>query len=349
MTLPSAMALTSSNAPRRRRAAGQGGRRHGRRRHPAGARLLSTGVLARVAATTVLAALTLFASCTTADTGGGSADDAANGGGPVDGATNGGGSAGTTGAAPSTPARNDQAAAVEQEIEVGKSVVAKLTGQYGLVQDSDATEYLNKFVATVGLFVSRQELTFRAGILETEQVNAFALPGGYMLFTLGVLQQVDSPSALAGVIAHELGHTDLRHILEQVQIEVEYSVVETLARLLAGPRQVITQAVDQINAEIEERLFLEGYARDDEYDADEYAVRLLQSLGIDARPYRDYLATLAESSDAELDNLDQTHPPLSERVARIDELLVPGLEPLPITEEFRAFSDRVRAIEVFEE
>ncbi len=240
-------------------------------------------------------------------------------------------------------------AAVEQEIEVGKSVVAKLAGQYGLVQDTEATEYLNKFVATLGLFVSRQELTFRAGILETDQVNAFALPGGYLLFTRGVLKEVDNPSTLAGVIAHELGHTDLRHILEQVHIEVDYSVVETLARLLAGPRQVMTQAVDQINDKIAERLFLEGYAQDDEYDADEYAVRLLQGLGIDARPYRNYLAGLADSADAELESLDQTHPPLTERVAQIDALLVEGLEPLPVTEEFQAFSERLRAMDIPEE
>lgn len=249
---------------------------------------------------------------------------------------------------PPTPVAGDEelVAAVTREVEVGKSALAKLAGQYGLVQDAEATAYLNRFVASVGLFVERQELTFRAGILATEQVNAFALPGGYVLFTLGVLRQADNPTVLAGVVAHELGHTDLRHILEQVEIEVEYNLIETLARLLAGPRQIITQAVDEINDQIQDRLFLEGYAMEDEYDADEYAVRLLQGLGISAAPYRDYLASLRDEASTRLDNLDQTHPPLDERVRRMDGLLVEGLEPLPMTDDFMEFRRRILEIEL---
>ena len=85
------------------------------------------------------------------------------------------------------------AAEVAKENEVGEAAFAKLAGQYGIVRDESATAYLNKYLQSLALYVERQELTYRAAILDTEQVNAFALPGGYILGTLGTLQQVESP------------------------------------------------------------------------------------------------------------------------------------------------------------
>lgn len=245
----------------------------------------------------------------------------------------------------SVPDAETIAAEVEKEREVGEAAVAKLVGQYGLVQDQEATEFLNLYLQSLALYAQRQELLYRAAILDTAQVNAFALPGGYILVTLGTLQAIETPGALAGVIAHELGHVDERHILENVTISVEYSPAETLARLLAGGRQIINTSMAQVNDAIEERLFLEGYLSDDEYEADEYGVNLLQTLGISAVDYRDFLASLGEHGGEETENLDATHPPLSERVARIDSIIEPTLPRLEPTDAFRAFLDRVDQIE----
>lgn len=239
-------------------------------------------------------------------------------------------------------------AQIQREREVGEAAFAKLAGQYGIIEDEEATEYLNKYVQALGLFVERQELYYRAAILDTAQVNAFALPGGYILVTLGTLQQIEEPGELAGVLAHELGHVQLKHILENVSIEVEYSAVETLARLLAGGRQVITTAGAAVNDAIEERLFLEGYLADDEYEADAYAVELLQSIGMSAVEYRDFLARLAEQAEADaeaLDNLEATHPPLDERLRRIDGSLADGLPAPPVTAEFTRFREIILSVE----
>ena len=239
-------------------------------------------------------------------------------------------------------------AQIIKEQEVGEAAFAKLVGQFGLVRNEEATEYLNKYLQSLAFYVERQELTYYAAILDTSQVNAFALPGGYILVTLGTLQHIEEPGELAGVLAHELGHVQKRHILENVSIEVEYSPAETLARLLAGGRQIVNTAVSQINDAIEERLFLEGYQADDEYEADAYAISLLQTLGISGEPYRDFLSRLAGESHGEegnLANLDKTHPPLDERLRRIDEQLEPGLPRLSPTADFEAFIESVNALE----
>lgn len=239
-------------------------------------------------------------------------------------------------------------AEVAKEVEVGEAAFAKLAGQFGVVRDAEATEYLNKYLQSLAFFVERQELTYHAAILDTEQINAYALPGGYIFVTLGTLQRVESPGELAGILAHELGHVQYKHILDNVNIEVEYSAVETLARVLAGGRQIVNTAMAQINDAIEERLFLEGYNVEDEYEADAYAVNYLEGLGISADPYHQFLVRLSEDSSDAMENLGATHPPLRERLQRIDELRSTdaALQQLEATDEFREFRDRIRSTPV---
>lgn len=260
------------------------------------------------------------------------------------------GCAGSPDPAPQASEEAEIAAEVAKEEEVGEAAFAKLAGQYGIVRDEAATAYLNKYLQSLALYVERQELSYRAAILDTEQINAFALPGGYILVTLGTLQQLSSPGELAGVLAHELGHVQHKHILDNVTIEVEYSFAETLARVLAGGRGVVNTAMAQINDAIEERLFLEGYQAEDEYEADAYAVALLQSLGMSATPYHGFLRRLSEEgpeAGASLENLDATHPPLSERLRRIEPLLAEEeLREPGATEEFAAFMRTVASLQV---
>lgn len=243
--------------------------------------------------------------------------------------------------------QTETAERVEKEMEIGEAAFAKLAGKYGVVMEEDPTVYLNKYLKSLALSVERQELIYSIAILNTEQVNAYSLPGGYMFISLGMLQEIENPGALAGILAHELGHMNEEHILEHVTIEVNYSFFETLARLLSGSRQVITNAMNQINEKIEERLFIEGYARDEEYEADIYAARMLQALGIGIQSYIGYLKDLQDSPEAvSLENLDKTHPPLSERIRRLEELAVQELPELNPTERFRKFKETIDSIKV---
>lgn len=234
-----------------------------------------------------------------------------------------------------------------KEQEVGQAAFAKLDGQYGVVTDTAATAYLNKYLQSLSLFVERQEIPYRAAILNTSEINAYALPGGYIFVTLGTLQQVQTPGELAGILAHELGHVQHRHVLDQVTIEVGYDFAETLARFLAGGRQVVNTAMAQVNDAIEERLFLEGYQADDEYEADRFALEFLHSLGISAQDYVSFLTRLGEhqvEADASLDNLDATHPPLDERLKRLRPMVNPDLPPLEPTDQFNQFRSTIQRL-----
>lgn len=252
------------------------------------------------------------------------------------------GLAGCQTAGPSQAAQDAAREALSKEVEVGKAALAKLAGTYGVVKDREATEFLNLYLKSLALYVERQNLPYQVAILDTDQVNAYSLPGGYILITRGALRAIREPGALAGVLAHELGHINRNHLVNAVKIRVQYSALETLARVLAGSRQLITASINQINDKIQEKLFLEGFAADSEYEADAYAASLLAAAGIDSTAYLRFLEELStQVSTDDLADIDRTHPPLSTRTARLQPLIEPGLPPLEVTPGFQAFLETI--------
>jgi predicted Zn-dependent protease len=243
----------------------------------------------------------------------------------------------------------EQREALEKEIEVGRAVFAKLAGNFGVVKDEQTTSYLNMFGKSLGLYTERQELEYFFCILATEQVNAYSLPGGYILVSHGALARVQTPGQLAGILAHELGHVNERHILDAVTIETRFNFFEALARFLAGPRQIVTTVVSQISDKVEETLFVKGFASDDEYEADAYAVDLLQAIGISALDYIDYLDSLYnESGKPEMENLDKTHPGADTRIEKMQALLYKDLQEMKTTDDFTSFLEKINDIKVEE-
>jgi beta-barrel assembly-enhancing protease len=107
---------------------------------------------------------------------------------------------------------------VQKEVEIGRGVAATVIGRWGLVQDDSLSRYVNM----VGQVVAQQsprasELTYRFAVLNTDEVNAFAAPGGYVFVTRGALDVMQSESELAAVLGHEIAHVDLKHVLRRVQ------------------------------------------------------------------------------------------------------------------------------------
>ncbi len=236
----------------------------------------------------------------------------------------------------------DAAQAIQQEIEVGKAALAKIAGTYGVIHDREATAYLTQYLQSLALYVERPSLQYRCVILASEQINAYSLPGGYICITLGALKAIREPGELAGILAHELGHINKSHILNHVKIQVRKDFWETLGRIIAGSRLVITGTINQINDQIAERLFLEGYAAPQEFEADAYAVTLLQLLDLDADPYVEFLTQLEKTAgNAEQANLDKTHPPLAQRVEAMQALTGDTGKPYPLTPEFQKFLELI--------
>ncbi len=106
----------------------------------------------------------------------------------------------------------------EKEKEIGFGIAATVIGRYHMVNDPALTHYVN----LVGQAVAQQsirgdEIQFHFGVLDTDDVNAFAAPGGFILVTRGALALMDNEAELAGVLAHEVGHVDQKHVLKEIR------------------------------------------------------------------------------------------------------------------------------------
>ncbi|HOJ63450.1 MAG TPA: M48 family metalloprotease [Spirochaetota bacterium] len=229
---------------------------------------------------------------------------------------------------------------VEKEIEVGKSVFAKLAGKYGIIKNKEATEYLNKIGKSLALYCERVEIEYFFAILNSESINAYALPGGYILISIGTLKNVNSEAELLGIIAHELGHINKKHILKNVKIEVRPNFFEILARFLAGPRNVVTVAINQISNKIEETLFIKGLDKDDEYEADSYAVNLLKLWNIEQKSYVEFLKRLNNNEDTKkMQELYATHPDFNSRIDKLNQIIDNNSKSKRDSDEFIKFKN----------
>src|SRR4030067_2124818 len=101
------------------------------------------------------------------------------------------------------------------EVKLGQETDLQVVREYGIYEDPKLTAYLNGICQRLGKLSHRPNLTYQFKILDASVVNAFAVPGGYVYFTRGILAALNSEAELAGVMAHETGHIAARHSAKQ--------------------------------------------------------------------------------------------------------------------------------------
>jgi len=214
----------------------------------------------------------------------------------------------------------------EREIEIGRGMAASLLGATPLVQDQEVQRYVNRVGRWLAEQSERRDLPWRFGVLDTDTVNAFAAPGGYIFITKGLMRVANSEAELAGVLAHEIGHVLRKHHLEAIRKQALTSLAADLA----------TEAVAQntgFNAapfvQTGMQLYARGLDREDEFEADRIGVVLATRAGYE--PYGLPRVLLAlntiNPSDRNLTLLTSTHPPASDRLARLEQQMVGKFEP----------------------
>jgi len=170
----------------------------------------------------------------------------------------------------------------EEEIRVGKEEHPKILKQHGGVYDAFK---LNRYVSEVSFRLTQvaelPNLTYTITILNNTGVNAFALPGGYIYITRGLLSLIENEAELAGVLAHEIGHVTARHTAQRYSntklADLSLNVVSILGSLYGAP--VGTGNVLSLGA----ALYLQGHSREQELEADKLAVRYLIRAGYDPK------------------------------------------------------------------
>jgi predicted Zn-dependent protease len=178
------------------------------------------------------------------------------------------------------------------------------------VTNAALTDYLH----LVGTVVAQQsprftELPFRFAVLDTDEINAFATPGGYIFVTRGALATMESEAELAGVLAHEIGHVDQKHVLAQIQ-RLNMMAGATSEALPSGP------LLDELIGKLTSMLFM-GVGREAELESDSIGQVYAARAGYRPDGMLTFVRRLIADTPARrgtLASMRATHPPASERV-----------------------------------
>ncbi len=227
----------------------------------------------------------------------------------------------------------------EQERVIGRGVAATVAGHYGVLRDPGLTRY----VGLVGAAVAdqapyRDGLVYRFAVLDSDELNAFAAPGGWIFVTRGALAAMDDEATLAGVLAHEVGHVAARDVIDEIRDRAR-----TRLGVDAAAEAVDVAGEEFLRAAVEagtEALFM-GLSQEDELDADAFAVRAAAAAGYDPRGLGRFLAELDRlGGDEHVSLLERTHPDVGERRQRADRAVISmgaaGRDGVVAADRFRA-------------
>lgn len=230
-------------------------------------------------------------------------------------------------ASASPPAFNWKNPSKEEEIQLGREITGNLLGAAPLVNDAALQAYVNQVGRWVASQSERPDLPWRFGVIESEAINAFAAPGGYIVLTKGLYRKLENEAQLAGLLAHEIGHVVRKHHLKVIQ---KQQLLSMGAGLLGEKVSKGNQTLDKVignGAEIMAR----GLDKNAEYEADRDGVTLATRAGYDSYGLPEVLQSISASSNTEggLTLLYKTHPHPDERLAKLGDAIGNKLDNTP--------------------
>jgi predicted Zn-dependent protease len=220
---------------------------------------------------------------------------------------------------PATGKRQIALVSEQQEIAMGLEADKQIEAQMGLYPDEQLQSYVAGLGRKLAADSERPELPWTFKVVDDQVVNAFALPGGHIYVTRGLLSHLTSEAELVSVLGHEIGHVTARHSVEQMS-KAQLAQIGLLAGMILSPQAA--QYGDLASSGLQ-LLFLK-YSRDDERQADDLGLRYLVRESYDPRQMPEVFETLRRVSEREaqagggrVPNWMSTHPAPEDRVQRI--------------------------------
>jgi hypothetical protein len=232
----------------------------------------------------------------------------------------------------------------EGEIDLGRKMAAQVLGANQTFNNRKVSGYvlaLTQILADNGLSAGRP---FRVAILNSEKINAFACPGGYIFVTKGALKATRNESQLAALLGHEIVHVSKRHLISSLQKKVSKNsesqgktdsdpVIETRKRVkvesnpdttawvqLLGPKGVGLSLL-QASSEALDTLLSKGLEKEFELEADRLGQQISSTLGYDPKSLEGFLNQIREKQSGNINNAFSTHPPYDLRIENLSKFV----------------------------
>ncbi|HET7459946.1 MAG TPA: M48 family metallopeptidase [Longimicrobium sp.] len=238
----------------------------------------------------------------------------------------------------------------QQEVQAGADYARQINQQLPIVRDSYTNQYISQLGRQIAAQADPRGIPYTFYVVNSDVVNAFSIPGGYVYVNRGVIERADNVSQLAGVLAHEIGHVVERHGIQQAQraqnantmLSVLYGVLlrRNPGTLERGAVQVGGSAV------------FAGYSREAEREADRDAVTFMMKSGYSPNGLPQFFNKLQQEQQRNPSKVEQwfaTHPMTGERIQNTQALInqTPGANSTRLvtdTREFQNFRARVRSL-----
>lgn len=234
-----------------------------------------------------------------------------------------------------------------KEIELGDGIASNLLGAAPLLQDQRVQKYVNNVGRWLALQTERPDLPWQFGVLDDNDINAFAVPGGYIFITKGLLARMKSEAELAGVLAHEISHVLMKHHLQAIKKSARTELMAEFAGQALQRKGADPALTKLVSAGTE--VYARGLDKNDEFEADRMGVVIAARGGYDPYGLPALLQTLQgiNPQDSGLALMFKTHPALTDRLDLLGKLM-PGpfdrFEAQPdLTPRFMAVMDNAEA------
>lgn len=241
------------------------------------------------------------------------------------------------------------AVSVQEEVRLGQDYAAQINAQLPIVQDAEVNRYVNVLGDSIANLADTRGLDYQFYVVNSPEINAFAVPGGFIYVNRGLIDRTTTLSQFAGVLGHEIGHVVRRHSVKQMQKAQGANLGVILGcTLLSICESQAANAALQVGGAA---LFAK-FGRDDEREADEEAVKNVVRAGIDPRGIPQMFQILLNERETRPDAMASwfaTHPGEEDRIRETDALIAQYdaaiIRTLTInTPRFEAFQARVRAL-----
>ncbi len=216
----------------------------------------------------------------------------------------------------------------QQELALGKELDPTIRKDYGVYGDPELQRYVDGLGQRLAALSHRPDIFFHFTVLDSPLVNAFALPGGYIYITRGLLAYINSEAELAGVLGHEIGHVTARHAVRQYTKAASYQIGAGIASVVAPEAaRAYGELAGVVFAAIQS-----GYSREYETEADRLAMTYAARTGYDPGAITSLLNTLMlireeKNGGSSYTSLFATHPKAETRISRVlEEMNLQGLE-----------------------
>jgi beta-barrel assembly-enhancing protease len=211
---------------------------------------------------------------------------------------------------------------IEQDVEIGRQSAIEAERQLPMLDNRSIEEYVNAIGERLASVAPGADYPYRFRIVNASDINAFALPGGYLYLNRGLIEAAENEGQLAGVMAHEMAHVALRHGTSQAsKAYLGQAGLGLLGGLLGREDRSTDQRIAAIGGFGLNTLFLK-FSRTAEEEADVTGVQILAAAGYDPRDMADFFAILALAQDHEPGKVEQffsSHPAPANRFERINE------------------------------